>query len=68
MYEISRYNDVNIIGTTHLLEILANKEHSVKKILIASSRSIYGEGKYYCQNDGFVYPNERKEKDLILKM
>ena len=44
MYEISRYNDVNIIGTTHLLEILANKEHSVKKILIASSRSIYGEG------------------------
>lgn len=31
MYEISRYNEVNILGTTHLLDILANKQHSVKK-------------------------------------
>jgi len=64
MYEISRYNEVNILGTTHLLDILANENHSVKKIIIASSRSIYGEGKYLCKNDGVVYPNQRQDIDL----
>ena len=45
---------VNILGTTHLLDILANENHSIKKMIIASSRSIYGEGKYLCKNDGVV--------------
>ena len=64
MYEISRYNEVNILGTTHLLDILANENHSIKKMIIASSRSIYGEGKYLCKNDGVVYPNQRQNIDL----
>ena len=64
MYEISRYNEVNILGTTHLLDILANENHSIKKMIIASSRSIYGEGKYLCKNDGVVYPNQRQDIDL----
>ena len=64
MYEISRYNKVNIIGASHLLNILANKEHSVKKIIVGSSRAIYGEGKYYCNNDGVIYPNRRNESDM----
>ena len=64
MYEISRYNEVNILGTTHLLDILANENHSVKKIIIASSRSIYGEGKYMCENHGVAYPNQRMNVDM----
>lgn len=64
MYEISRYNEVNILGTTHLLDILANENNSVKKMIIASSRSIYGEGKYLCKNDGVVYPNQRQDIDM----
>jgi len=64
MYEISKYNKVNILGTANLLDILANQKHSIKKILIASSRSIYGEGKYYCEKDGYVYPQERLESAL----
>ena len=64
MYEISRYNEVNILGTTHLLDILANENHSVKKIIIASSRSIYGEGKYMCENHGVAYPNQRLDVDM----
>lgn len=65
MYEITRYNKVNILGTSYLLDILANKKHGIKKLIIASSRSIYGEGKYYCKLDGYVYPFEREEKDLL---
>jgi dTDP-L-rhamnose 4-epimerase len=64
MYEISRYNEVNILGTTHLLDILTNENHSIKKMIIASSRSIYGEGKYLCKNDGVVYPNQREDIDM----
>ena len=64
MYEIEKYNDVNIMGTAYLLEILANSTHSVKKIIVASSRAIYGEGKYNCKVHGDKYPLQRKEKDM----
>jgi len=64
MYEIQRYIDVNIGGTGILLDILANKEHSVKKIIIASSRAIYGEGKYKCPVHGVVYPTERLDIEM----
>lgn len=65
MYEISRYNDVNILGTSHLLDFLANHKNSVKKLIIASSRSIYGEGKYKCRNHGVVYPNKRVASHMM---
>lgn len=65
MYEISRYVDVNIQGTAHLLHFLANNNHSIQKVIVASSRAIYGEGKYFCEEHGIVYPEERREVDLI---
>ncbi len=64
MYEIEKYTDVNIKGTSIFLDILANEKHSVKKMIIASSRSIYGEGKYECATHGVVYPTERQDKDM----
>ena len=64
MYEIEKYTDVNIKGTSIFLDILANEKHSVKKMIIASSRSIYGEGKYECDRCGLVYPNEREDEDM----
>jgi len=64
MYEIEKYTDVNIKGTSIFLDILANEEHNVKKMIIASSRSIYGEGKYECPSCGVVYPTERKDVDM----
>ena len=52
MYEIDRYNEVNLGGTSKLLDCLINEKHSVKKLIVASSRSIYGEGKYSCKSHG----------------
>lgn len=65
MYEIERYTDVNIQGTSIFLDILANTEHSVKKMVVASSRSIYGEGRYKCAEHGVVYPGARTESDML---
>jgi dTDP-L-rhamnose 4-epimerase len=64
MYEIQRYVDVNIGGTARLLDILVNQKHQVKKVVIASSRSIYGEGKYRSDKYGIVYPGHRNDNDL----
>jgi len=66
MYEIKRYTDVNIGGTALMLDLIANSKNHVKKILVASSRAIYGEGKYYCDEDGVVYPGSRKDKDMAV--
>lgn len=67
MYEISRYVDVNIGGTALLLDILANTKHTVKKVIVASSRSIYGEGKYLKEDGTIVYPLSRKDDDMNQK-
>ncbi|GHT23221.1 nucleoside-diphosphate-sugar epimerase [Bacteroidia bacterium] len=64
MYEIKRYVDVNIGGTAILLDLLTNTKHTVKKVIVASSRAIYGEGKYNCPEHGIVYPTERVDADL----
>lgn len=64
MYEIKRYVDVNIGGTALLLDILTNTKNHVKRVVVAESRAIYGEGKYHCEKCGDVYPTERKDEDM----
>lgn len=65
MYCIEKYTEVNIHGTAIMLDILANQKHQVKKVVIASSRSIYGEGKFIHPELGAVYPNHRVEADML---
>lgn len=65
MYEIQKYVDVNIGGTALLLDILANTKHSIEKVVVAESRAIYGEGRYYSEElKQYVYPEERKDGDM----
>jgi dTDP-L-rhamnose 4-epimerase len=64
MYEISRYVGTNVGGTAALLDYLANHKHNVKKIILASSRSVYGEGAYNCKLCGVVYPEARSEESM----
>ena len=65
MYQIRQYSMTNIQGTAQILDFLVNKKHSVKKVVIASSRAVYGEGKYNCLEHGNVYPDPRRESDMI---
>lgn len=65
MYEIEKYVNTNIGGTALLLDILANTKHTVKKVVVAESRAIYGEGKYWSSElEQYVYPSERKDEDM----
>lgn len=60
MYEVEKYVDVNINGTALMLNLLVNGAYNVKKVVVASSRSIYGEGKYISKELGGVYPTQRE--------
>lgn len=64
MYAIRHYSDVNIGGTALLLDLIANEPLPVKKIIVASSRAVYGEGKYSCTRHGDVFPSSRLRKDM----
>lgn len=60
MYEVEKYVDVNINGTALMLNLLVNGSYNIKKVVVASSRSIYGEGKYISKELGAVYPTQRE--------
>ena len=64
MYEVQKYIDVNISGTGLMLDLLVNGNYNVKKLIVASSRSIYGEGKYLSKELGAVYPKHRTANEM----
>lgn len=66
MYQINQYNEVNVMGTSNLFQAISSTSTKIKKIILASSRSVYGEGKYKCLKHGIVYPDSRKLEDLKL--
>lgn len=64
MYAIRHYVDVNVGGTALLLDLIANGNFSVRKLVVASSRAVYGEGRYSCGVHGTVYPEPRRAADM----
>lgn len=67
MHEIARYVGTNTLGTANLLDILVNNESirkNVKKLIVASSMSSYGEGMYSCPKCGPALPKERTEEQM----
>jgi len=65
MYQVDRYVRANDLGTAVLLQSLINRRSQIKKLIVASSMSIYGEGAYECKNCGQVYPQLRAENQLV---
>ena len=65
MYRIGDYTSTNVLGTALLLDVLANDRHDVRKLVLASSRSVYGEGAYRCVHCGLVYPPMRSLPSLL---
>ena len=68
MYRINQYNETNIMGTSNLLQAISlmGNNSKVKKIILSSSRSVYGEGRYKCSMCGVVYPDSRSKENLLM--
>ncbi|OEE57325.1 epimerase [Enterovibrio norvegicus] len=64
MYQIAKYTEINSLSTASMLEHLVTHPNNVKKVIIASSRSIYGEGEYFCEEHGRVFPKDRTVDNL----
>lgn len=62
--ELSRYNDVNVMGTAHLVEGIRAYSKTTKKIVLASSRAVYGEGAY-CDQSGRVHTGLARQADRM---
>src|SRR5713226_3295658 len=67
MYEIDRYVRANDLGTGVLLQNLIACKDRLKKLVVASSMSIYGEGAYSCSKCGEVYPQLRPVAQLLAR-
>lgn len=64
MYEIAHYMSANTMGTANLLQAVLDEDVKIEKMIVASSMSIYGEGKYLCVQCGEVTPSERNQQQL----
>ena len=64
MYEISRYMSVNTQGTAELLQAVLDTKARVEKIVVASSMSIYGEGRYVGADRRTYAPPVRSTEQL----
>ena len=64
MYQIEKYVSANVLGTGVLLDVIVNDHVPLKKLIVASSMSIYGEGQYGCPACGPVAPSLRSTAQL----
>ena len=66
MYQVARYNEVNSQATARLMEEVGLRSNSIRRVVLSSSRSIYGEGAFGCTACGLapVYPPPRSAEAL----
>jgi dTDP-L-rhamnose 4-epimerase len=62
--EATRHADVNVVGTTRMLDALVRFKAMPKRVILASSRAVYGEGKWRSKNGQFFYPGPRTHAQL----
>lgn len=67
MYQVRKYVDNNSLGTAEMLQTIIDNDFDVKKIILASSVTVYGEGTYECEKCGRVSPQTRDKKRLEKK-
>jgi dTDP-L-rhamnose 4-epimerase len=70
MYKPSDYCISNVDGTAQLFDCMINNKDiraNIKKIVVASSKTIYGEGAYKCSKHGLIFPELRSLEQLEKK-
>ncbi len=64
---VERYTSVNDLGTAMLWQVIKDEHLPIKKVVVASSCAVYGEGAYVCDEHGEVYPDERDMSQLLAR-
>jgi dTDP-L-rhamnose 4-epimerase len=64
MYEIAHYSSINVVGTANLLEAIVKDKLPLGRFLVASSMTVYGEGRYECEGCSVQDPGPRPVDQL----
>lgn len=64
MPEYSVFFDTNVTPTAALYEIIAAERLPIRKVIVASSQFVYGEGRWKCARDGGVFPRMRTSQQM----
>jgi dTDP-L-rhamnose 4-epimerase len=64
MPDFSRFLHVNAAGTALIYELIVQDRLPMKKVIVASSQAVYGEGQYDCAQHGFLVPKPRTQQQL----
>jgi dTDP-L-rhamnose 4-epimerase len=64
MPDFSRFLHVNAVGTALIFELIVQHQLPIKKVIVASSQAVYGEGQYECAQHGFFLPQPRSRLQL----
>jgi dTDP-L-rhamnose 4-epimerase len=64
MYQMDHHVNVNVRGTATLWQAIAASSTNVQRVILASSRAVYGEGSYQCDRCGIVTPEGRSKTRL----
>ncbi|GBD10429.1 dTDP-L-rhamnose 4-epimerase [bacterium HR23] len=59
MPDFSTFFHVNTEGTALLYEVAVERRLDIRKVVVASSQAVYGEGCHRCEEHGVVYPEMR---------
>jgi dTDP-L-rhamnose 4-epimerase len=65
MYQIVDYCSTNVMGTATLLQAIVETKRRLKSLVVASSMSVYGEGRYQTRAGELVNPCTRPEEQLL---
>jgi dTDP-L-rhamnose 4-epimerase len=66
MYQIVDYCTANVLGTATLLQTIVDRKINLKSLVVASSMSAYGEGRYHTSEGRLVNPEIRPETQLAV--
>jgi|SRR5579872_1832898 len=64
MPDFSRFLHVNAVSTALIYELIVRDRLPVRKVIVASSQAVYGEGQYNCPQDGVILPPPRSQQQL----
>ncbi len=64
MPDFSRFLAVNAVSTALLYELIVEERMKIRKVIVASSQAVYGEGQYACQQHGPFLPIPRSTEQL----
>ena len=63
--EATRHAEVNVVGTTRMLDAFSQLHHMPRRVVLASSRAVYGEGAWRDRKTGAIsYPGQRSKAQL----